>query len=272
MRTCLCSKVLQDHDLEEAVNIAGKIGYQGIELFGFERHLPSSIDLNRVRELRKLVDDLGMKVVVLATYVGGYSELTRRDRDKQIDEFKKYVAIAQELNCDMIRQQPGGPSPTEAKNEHWQRCAEGLQEVADWGAKNGIKIVLENHRGGLVETVDSSLKLLQMIARENVGISYDPGNVYHAGAEYRVEAIKKLGRAIFYVQIKDVDETADEKYPLLGEGKVDYDSVFQGLKEIGYPGYVAAECHKKPDEKMDSVGIARHEYAKIMEFLKKYGT
>ncbi len=269
MKLCICSKILQDKSLEDAVRISAEIGYNGIELFGLPNHLPVDIDLNRVKDLRKLGDDLGMKVVTLATYVGGYSQLGDEECARQLDDFKRYVQIGHILNCDLIRQGPGGPTPDKAREDHWQRSAYWLQKAADYGLANEVNIVLENNFV-LVATVDSTLKLIHLIDRPNVGINYDPGNIYRASEQYGVEAVRRFGELIFNVQIKDADKTDGDNWKLLlGEGKVDYLSIFKALKRMEYKGYYSAESHKEPTEGLDTVGIARHEYQKIKELLEK---
>ena len=269
MKLCICSKILQEYELEEALKISKEIGYEGIEIFGVEKHLPVDVGMDKVKKVAKLKDEVGLKVVTLCSYVGGFSEMSDKECQKQYEDFKRYVELADILNCDMIRLGPGGPPmPKDAREDHWQRCAYWIRCCADYSLGSAKRIVLENN-WGLVATVDSTLKLLRLIERPNVGINYDPGNIYRFTPDYYgPEAVARFGNLIFNVQAKDADITdKDNINLLLGEGKVDYLSIFRALKKMGYKGYISAECHREPDDKMSAVDIANHEYGEIKRLI-----
>lgn len=270
MRMCICSKILKEYDLEEAVRISSRLGYEGIELFGFERHLPVSIEMERVKALRRLCEDLGLRVVTLCTYVGGYSELGDEECEKQLSDFRRYVEVAGELGCRLIRQIPGGPAhPRDAREDHWLRCAHYLRRAADHGLAHGVAIVLENNFG-LAATVDSTLRLIRLVDRPNVGVNYDPGNIYRLTPDhYGAEAVKRFRELILNVQVKDTDGKRIDM--LLGEGRVDYASIIGALREIGYDGFLSAECHREPDERMNATQIAEHEYNAIKRLIEAKG-
>lgn len=271
MKLAICSKILQDRELEDTIQISAKIGYEGIELFGFERHLPVNIDPNRLRKVKDLLDSIEMKVVCLATYLGRYSQLPDSESEKQFDGFKKYVEIAKVLEVSYIRQWCGGASPQKASAENWQKAAHWLKKSGEYASDFGITVVLETQRGTLTETVNSSLKLLDMIDGKvgSVMLTYDPGNIFIAGAEYGESEIRKLKGLIAHVHLKDIDlgVESEERHKLLGEGQIDFDSILRGLKEIEYSGYLAAECHQTPDKNYDSMAIAKHEYETIKKLI-----
>ena len=69
---CLCSKVLQNMDLADALVAAADIGYRAVELFGIEKHLPPGLPTARTKELAKLLSERGLEAASLCTYVGGF--------------------------------------------------------------------------------------------------------------------------------------------------------------------------------------------------------
>jgi sugar phosphate isomerase/epimerase len=133
---------------------------------------------------------------------------------------------------------------------------------------------MEIHHNGLVETIDSTLKLLSAINRPNAGAILDPGNMAIADEEYGAGAVAKLGGSLMHVHAKDVrfytEPPANRKagqygdklftVDLMGTGHVDHKTAYRALLEVGYDGYISLEAQVagvNPEE------IARHEYAEL---------
>ena len=74
MRLAICTKMLQDYEMEEAVNITADIGYEGLEIFGVPRHLPHDVPNEKVEALATQLSRLGVDAVTLCTYVGMFSQ------------------------------------------------------------------------------------------------------------------------------------------------------------------------------------------------------
>ena len=267
----ICSKLLQDHPMVEAIEIAGKIGYTGMEIFGVPHHLPADADDGRVRDTARALDQAGMQCVTLCTYLGGFAEKSDAECQADCDTLLRYMDLAEELECDMIRVMPGGPRDVrDAREDHWGRATHYLAECCDRALGRSLGIIVENN-WGLSMTLDATLDLVARVDRPNLGVNYDPGNLYRMGKYYAIEALERLGELLWNVQVKDADKsTGEDRYQvLLGEGNVDYTSIFSWLVEEEYEGFVSAECHREPDEKMSDVDIAKHEFDAIRSLLKQ---
>src|SRR5947209_4294057 len=90
----LSSKVVQDRPLSEALHIAAECGYTGLELFGVPNHLPAEIGLERARDARRECDDLGLSVITICSYVGGFAEAGDREAAAQVEAFRHYLDVA----------------------------------------------------------------------------------------------------------------------------------------------------------------------------------
>ncbi len=270
IRIAICSKILQDHEISEAVGIAAEIGYEGMEIFGVERHLPADASDSKVRGLAGQLRNAGMEAVTLCTYIGMFSQKSDDECLQDVERFRRYLDMAEELECDLIRVQPGGPPiPSAAREDHWLRAAHYLRECCDLALSRDIGVVMENNFG-LSATVDATLDLIARVDMPNLGVNYDPGNLYRMDRYYGVEALMRLGELVWNVQVKDCyrDETTDDYRLLLGEGEVDYATIFAWLKETDYDGHVSAESHRKPDAQMSAADIARHEFEAIKTLLQ----
>jgi len=271
MRLAICTKILQDYEMAEAVRIAADIGYEGLEIFGVPGHLPDDVRDGKVEALAKQLGDLGMEAVTLCTYVGMFSQKSDDECLQEVEKFRRYLEIAGELECDMIRVQPGGPAvPSEAREDHWARAVHYEQVCCDLALPCDIGVVMENNFG-LSATVDSSLEMIADVNRPNLGINYDPGNLYRMAEYYGVAALARFGDLVWNVQVKDCykDDQVDDYQRLLGEGEVDYEAIVRWLADDEYDGYLSAECHREPDEKMGAQDIARHEFEAMKKLVEK---
>ena len=267
----LCSKLLQDHPIVEAIEIAAKIGYTGMEIFGVPNHLPADADDARVAAVARALDKAGMECVTLCTYLGGFATKSDAECEADCEALLRYMDIADELECDMIRVMPGGPrDPRDAREDHWERAAYYLAECCDRALSRSVGIIVENNVG-LSATLDSTLDLVARIDRPNLGVNYDAGNLYRFGKYYAVEALERLGELMWNVQVKEADKSTGEDIwkLLLGEGKVDYATIFAWLVGEEWDGFVSAESHREPDAQMKDVDIVKHEYDAIRGLLKK---
>lgn len=269
IRIAICSKILQEYDLVEAIEIAGELGYEGIEIFGVPRHLPDDVDDETVEAAAQQLFNFGMTCVSLCTYVGLFASKSDRECEEELMKFERYMDIAERIGCRMIRVQPGGPArPEEAREDHWLRAAFYLQECCDMALGRELEVIVENNFG-LTATVDATLRLIALVDRPNIGVNYDPGNLFRMDRYYGPEAMARFGSLIFNVQVKDAAKSrgVDEWKLLLGEGEVDYARIFKWLVDHGYMGYVSAECHREPDDELSAIDIARHEFEAIKDLL-----
>ena len=278
MKTCLFSTIFRNVPIEEAITKTSEIGYEGIEIRSIS-HLPEDTSTDRVRELARMIRDEGLEPVNLYINFGGYSTMSDSECGQRLDVVKRYLEMAAGLGCTLIKDGPGGPSPRNAVDEHWERSVYWMSKVADEAEQYRINIALEIHHGNLLEDTDSALKYLNLIHRENVGVLFDPGNMNIVSAPFGPDVIRKLGHHILHVHVKDSAKSGSADDPnrsegggllfwnrLLGEGEVDHGPVFRALKEIGYSGFLSTECQVTG---MDAAAVAEHEYRKMREILEE---
>jgi len=248
----------------EAVSIAVEIGYEGIELH--DCHFPADVRQEKVDDLSKVARERGIELVNLATFVGGFTELSDVGCGDEFRKFERYLGFARTLGIPYIRLNPGRPEPERATAEEWKKAAFWLSKAADLSRPHDISIVLEMHEGSLIATAESTLKLLAMINRDNVVINYDVGNIFHVPADYGVDALRKIEGRVRFVHVRDEKGKGKDGqwiYTLFGEGILDYRPIFHKLKETGFRGYISAECHFEPTPEINSNRIAAHELPAI---------
>ncbi|MEK0312713.1 sugar phosphate isomerase/epimerase family protein [Cohnella sp. 56] len=260
MKFAAFSGVLIEYSIQEAMHLTKKLGMDGIEIAAREPHISPSSSMARVREVKALSDSLALPIPVLASYIGGFSDASDSEAKSFLDEFKRLLEIAGVLGTGMIRVFPGGPNAFMAQDYHYAKAAYWMNLFAEEAKKHQVNILVEIHNDSLVETVDSSLRLLGMIESDNIGMIHDAGNMYITDTDYGRESVLQLGRHLMHVHVKDELRVAELGAPgtfasttrhgrelflqsRLGEGGADHKPLFDALRETGYSDWVTLECH-----------------------------
>ncbi len=241
--------------IEKAVEAAAKTGYDGIELRTKPGHLAEDTSEERLGEIKSMIAASGLEVPCIACFTGKYLDKSDEECEKQLAELRRYVDFARALDCKVLRHWAGGKASCDASEEDWQRAAHWVGRAADYAADHGIDLALELHHGNLHDSVDATLGFLRRLGRDNVTIIHDAANLYQDGYDYGREAIKKLGTRLLELHVKDIVAVVDDSNPsaggeykgrrfvnrLINQGGVDQYSIFQGLKDIGFGGYITVE-------------------------------
>lgn len=260
MKFAAFSGVFIDHSIQEAMQLTKRLGLDGIEIAVREPHLSPTTSMPRLKEMKSIADSLDLEIPVLAGYMGGFSTASDKEAQLALDEFKRMLPIAGELGSTMIRVSPGGPNAFLAHDYHYAKAAYWLNRCAAEAKASNIRIVLEIHNESLIETVESSLRLLSMLEYDNVGMIHDAGNMYITETDYGPDSVYKLGKHLFHVHVKDELRVKEAGKPgtfvnlthrgeesflqcRLGEGEADHKPLFNTLVETGYKDWVTLECH-----------------------------
>ncbi len=281
MKLSLCTLGLTDRSIVECVQLAAGIGYQGLEPLAREPHLPLTTPAQSLRHIAGLVRDSGLSVPALAASVGGFSQLDAAGVQCQLDDLCRLFEMASVLACPLVRVWAGGPDPAQASADHWRRAAEGLQRAAEMAAAHGVRLGLELHYGYLSRDLPGICRLLELVGRPEVGVIYDPANLYVAGVEHGPTVVRHLGQRILHVHMKDSVRTnapgpgvmgpAPYLYrpALLGQGDVDHPPILAALRQIGYAGFLSDES-RRPG--VDGAEVARQEYVALRALLRALDT
>jgi D-psicose/D-tagatose/L-ribulose 3-epimerase len=171
-------------------------------------------------------------------------ELVSEDPDKRreaIDYMKSLVRVVHELGSTFyggIIYAPfsklTGKPPTQ---EELERSAQGLREVARYAQSFGIRVGLEpanRYEAYLVNTIGAALRLADAIGEANVGVLLD---TFHCSIEEKsiYGAVTAAGGRLYHVHVCANDRGTP------GTGLVQWDQLFQSIKDIGYDGTMSIE-------------------------------
>ena len=231
---------------------ANEMGFEGIEyVTGFyaapikNAEYPEAKMKQVLDTLKARSEQYGVKNLLLM--VDGEGDLAVNDsveRNKSVENHKKWIDAAQYLGCHSIRVNLFGSD----KTEEWKNNSiDALRKLSEYAQPKGINILVENH-GYLSSNADLLVEVMKEVNMENCGTLPDFGNfcLKREGGERweakcveefpRYEGVEKLMSYAKAVSAKSYtfDETGNEDL-------IDYKKMLQIIKDAGYSGYIGVE-------------------------------
>lgn len=245
-------------DLKAFLAKAAELGYPAVELMGKRPHLSVlDVDERQADEIRRAAEAAGVRIVTIA----GYTSFTL-GRDTEIPTVEMQLAyvrslarLAQRLGATVLRIFTGYFNEREAYVRDWDLCIGAVRQCADAAAEFGVVLGVQNHHDVGVGT-DSYVEFLDEVAHPNCRAMYDPWAPALLGEDLRAAARRLAPRMVQttladyarlpryaylpgLVNYKRLDDMV--RAVPLGEGFLDLEGFFAGLREGGFDGYVAYE-------------------------------
>lgn len=259
------NKRIVDIPLADLARMAKEAGFDALCMRASMVGVQNSVD--EVAQVRQLLDEIGLSVSMVT---GDFAVPENSDEGPGcLRNITPHLDLAEALGADLIR--------VCIKVDDDIPFA---RQASDEARERNIRLVHQSHLRSLFETVEGSLDVLRNIGRDNFGITYEPANLSHAGQSYGEDTLRAFEPYLFnvYVQNHALDPDGDlpmetwtngtvmtRLRPLDEPGGIDFAQVFDGLKAIGYEGYVtshqALTNNAQPQETVGRYG----------RFLKAYG-
>ncbi|MHA8091159.1 sugar phosphate isomerase/epimerase family protein [Aquirufa regiilacus] len=243
---------------------ASSNNYQGIEIRGIkgDLDLPNHpiFSATNLASTSREVADKNLKIVNLGSSANLHF-LDSIKRQKNLDEAKKYIELANQLACPFIRVFPNDLPKDQDEKATVETIINSLRDLGDFAKNSGVKVLLESH--GKVIKSDMLLHIMQEANHQNVGLVWDFFNMWSVTKEAPAEMYQQLKKYIFHTHIKDAILTEKgETYTLLGEGNSPVKEALHALKSGGYAGYYSFEWEKLWHPEIQEPEIALPHFAK----------
>lgn len=256
-----------DWTFEKIVGFAAENNYSGIEVRGIQREM----DLTKRKEFSSpenisatlgVMKGKGLKFVNL----GSSAEMHHADtaeRQKNLDEAKRFIELAEKLKCPYVRVFPN-KLPKENRDATIDLIISGLKEAGNYAGGTSVMVLMETHG----EVVESTVlrKIMDSVNHPKVGLVWDVSNMWTVTKEPPAQVYATLKKYIHHTHIKDA--TLSEKgpqYKLMGKGEVPIFEAIDILYKDGYKGYYSFEWEKMWHPEIDEPEIALADYPKAMK-------
>jgi len=256
-----------DWPFNQIISFAAAHGYDGIELRGIQREM----ELTKVKvlstpesrqETLRMMKDKGLRFVDLGSSVALHIA-DPAERLKNLDEGRRFIDLAQQLDCPFIRVFPNSFPKDQDKAATMDLMIKGLLELADHAKGSQVSVLVESH-GDLVKIADVEA-LMKAAKHPNAGMVWDVVNMWTITKESPIDAYKVLQPYIKHTHIKDAKLINGEAhYVLLGQGEVPIFSAIDALRNGGYKGYYSFEWEKLWHPEIGDSDVAIADYAKVM--------
>ena len=256
-----------DWTFKQIVDFAVQHNYNGLEIRGLLRQM----DLTKCNEFSaqnraatiQLMKDNKLKFVNLGSSATLHFP-EGAERQKNLDEGRRFIDLAQQIGCPYIRVFPNNFPKDQEKDVTIALIAKGLLELAIHAKGSDVTVLMETH-GDLVKIADLE-KIMQAANDKKVGLVWDITNMWTITKEPPAEAYKALRKYIRHTHIKDA-KMVDGKlqYTFLGKGEVPIFEAIDLLEKNGYKGYYSFEWEKLWHPEIAAPELAFADYSKVIK-------
>lgn len=257
-----------DWTFQQIAQFASQHGYKGLEIRGIQRELflPKCKEFSTPEAIaasRRLVKENGLKFVNLGSSAAMHHS-NSTERQKNLDEAKRFIDLAAALDCPYIRVFPNDFPKDQERDATIDLITKGLLELGDYAKNTGVTVLMESH-GQVVHSTDLE-RIMTASTHPNVGLIWDIVNMWNVTKEAPTAVYGKLKKFIRHTHIKDLKHVAGkEQYTLLGQGET---PVFEGINTLrndGYKGYYSFEWEKLWHPEIAEPEVALADYPKVMQ-------
>ncbi|WP_437225515.1 family 16 glycoside hydrolase [Planctomicrobium sp. SH661] len=232
----LQSYSLRNFDEETALQMTKKLGLHYWE--AFPNHIPISTVPGYVTEQKTKLKNAGVELTSFG--VVGFDG--NESKAREIFDFAKAIGL-QSISAD--------PNPDAKTFDMLDKLVEEYQ----------IPIAIHNHGPGhRYEKVEDVLKVCEN-RHPLIGACVDTGH-YLRSDEDPVEVVRKLGKRVFGVHLKDVRTVRDEEgkstkklFTILGEGDLNVVGLLRELRNQGYELPMSIEYEENPQNPLSDLEL-----------------
>lgn len=215
--------------IEEAIDGIAKAGFHYIELTatkGWTEHVFPGLTFSRLLQIQDRLTAANL----IPFSMSGHCNLMDTSR---IGDFMENIRLAAFFGCRYIVSSIGEAHLHDNAVADAETVAEHIRRLVPMLETFGLTLVLETHghEHGTGRALD---EIVRLVASENVRINYDTANVIFYGGVDPVQDLAGCVHDVAYLHLKDKAGAQEAwNFPALGEGNVDFPSIFRALDAVG---------------------------------------
>jgi len=233
MRIGLCTISNKDWPIDEVIDLAADLGFDGIEVWGKEPHVGDGT-AEEMEPIRSDCAAAGLDVPVYGSYL-------RPGTDGYEAEWEAELDAAEALDADLIRIWAGESEFGEYDEAEWEVAVEDLRHLSARADERGLGVTVEKHGGTLTNRAAGARQLIEDVGADNCGINWQP--TFDLTAPEVLADLEALLPTVNNVHLQAVPEPSGswpERCPL-SEAYFDVGAVVEALESAGFSGYYEIE-------------------------------
>lgn len=233
--------------------------FRNLSLQGRNAYVYKDATVPELRELRKQLDDAGVKLSVLDTAVykialpgttpagANAHDLNPAEGEygRQLDDLRKAAEAARLLGTAKLRIFTF--KRVENPDSIIGRIVDELNKAAAVAKQHDVILMIENEFDCNVATGTETARLFKALPDRTLMHNWDPGNCIEAGENPFPDAWNQLDHSrIAHMHLKDSN---GHGWLPIGAGKIDFAGQFKALKEMNYSETLSLETHYRNAQK-----------------------
>lgn len=251
MRFAYNTNGVQNHRLEDAVELIADAGYDGIALALDVHHLDPFAPFlpSRALELGRRLDALGMGTVIetgarflLDPRAKHEPTLVSPDaaaRGRRLEFLFRCVEVAAVLGSEAVSFWAGVPRPGVSPEDARGWLLEGVEAVRSHAVAHGVVVALEPEPGMAIADLDDFLAFVP----PDLPLALDTGHCLVTGERDPADAVHEFAHRIATITVEDMRRGEHVHLPF-GDGDMDVPSLLSAIEEINFAGLVCVELSR----------------------------
>ncbi len=235
-----------------------QLGIEGIQFQAAQGSLAlETMTPQKKKELKKQIHDSGLQVSALCADFGGHGFAIKKDNAFKIDQSKRILEWAKELDCSIATTHIGViPAQGESRENQLEAC----YQLGNFASSLEGCFAIETGP----ETCLELKGFLDELRTSGVGVNFDPANLVMVTDDDPSRGVLLLKDYIVHTHAKDgkmIKKTSPQKIydyfasggiedlnlpdyfseEVLGQGEVNFPEYLKALTTIGYEGFLTIE-------------------------------
>ena len=237
--------------IKKALHTAARLQCDGVQIDAREEVRPSGLSQTGLRQLRKMLDDLNLRVGSVAFPTRrGYAN--PQDLQRRIEATLAAMRMASDLDsrtllCNL------GTLPNEDATGERSVLADALQTLATEGNRLGVQLVAQSPATSAQDLID----FIVTLPEGTLSVDLHPAQLI-VHDQSPSEFLSVAGRYVAHVHATDgVYDLASGKgiEVQLGRGSAEFPELLGGLEEFGYRGWLTIE-RRSSSQPVEEIGTA----------------
>ncbi len=235
--------------LSYLLDFAEKLGYSSFELKLDELNLLRLLNQGEVRKIAPLLESFKLKYFIHAPYIDlNIASLNRDIAEASEKIIRETIEAANTLNINLVTFHFGEYSrdyPLEWKEKAEKEAIRRVRRLNLFAQELGVQLSVENsHKTSDYTFTGYPEEIREVIRGTGCKFTLDVGHANTFGNP--LTYFRTFKSEIVNIHVHDNNGENDE-HLLIGEGNIDFKSLFKEIKECSYSGPLIVELHKLGD-------------------------